>query len=45
MRRVLATIVQLGGASSGVVFDPATLQPLFNNTAGLKMLQILQVSC
>jgi hypothetical protein len=36
-------MVQLGGASSGVVFDPLTLEPLFNNAAGLRTLDILQV--
>ncbi|GFH31414.1 uncharacterized protein HaLaN_30458, partial [Haematococcus lacustris] len=38
---VLASIMQTGGTSQGWLYDPLTLEPLTNNTAMLKALEIM----
>ncbi|KAJ9529714.1 hypothetical protein QJQ45_014483 [Haematococcus lacustris] len=38
---VMASIMQTGGTSQGWLYDPLTLEPLTNNTAMLKALEIM----
>ncbi|GFH23815.1 guanylate cyclase domain-containing protein [Haematococcus lacustris] len=41
MYAVMASIMQTGGTSQGWLYDPLTLEPLTNNTAMLKALDIM----